>query len=65
MTMAHGTLDDIRAYCHKLNESFNRDNGGFIPRWYTDPTGAGHRPEALAAMSEEFVKIVEATGKNS
>ena len=63
MTMAHGTLDEIRAYCHKLNKSFNRDNGGFIPRWYTDPTGAGHRPEALAAMSEEFVKIVEANAR--
>ncbi len=59
MTMAHGTLEDIRAYCHKLNRAFNRHNGGFIPRWYGDPKGAGHRPEALQAMSEEFMKIVQ------
>lgn len=58
MTMAHGSLEDIRAYCHKLNKAFNRNNGGFIPRWYSDPKGAGHRPEAVAAMSEEFLKIV-------
>lgn len=61
MTMAHGTLEEIRAYCHKLERAFNRGNGGFIPRWYTDPKGAGHRPESLHAMSEEFAKIVQAS----
>lgn len=63
MTMAHGSLDDIRAYCRKLNRAFNRDNGGFIPRWYTDPKGAGHTAEALAAMSDEFSKIVQESSK--
>jgi hypothetical protein len=61
MTMAHGTMDEIRAYCHKLNHAFNRNNGGFIPRWYGDPKGAGHRPEALQAQAEEFTKIVKAS----
>ncbi len=65
-TMAHGSLDQIRAYCHKLNAAFNRNNGGFIPRWYSDPAGAGHTPEALEAMSEEFMKIVkQSTGQAS
>ena len=34
-----------------------RPEGGFIPRWYSDPVGAGHRPEAIEAMCEEFLKI--------
>jgi uroporphyrinogen decarboxylase len=63
MTMARGTLDQIRAYCHKLDKAFNRDNGGFIPRWYGDPKGAGHRPEAVDAMADEFLKIVRASAR--
>jgi hypothetical protein len=63
MTMAHGTMDEIRAYCHKLNKAFNRNNGGFIPRWYGDPKGAGHSEPALKAQSEEFTKIVEQSGR--
>ena len=56
-TMARGSLDDIRAYCRKMVRLLGRPHGGFIPRWYTDPAGAGHRPEALDAMCEEFLKI--------
>lgn len=56
-TMVYGTLDDIRAYCHKMVELLGRPEGGFIPRWYTDPVGAGHRQEAIEAMCEEFLKI--------
>lgn len=58
MTMARGTPEQIRAYCHKLNKAFNRNNGGFIPRWYGDPKGAGHSEQALRAQAEEFTKIV-------
>ena len=36
---------------------FGRVKGGFIPRWYTDPEGVGHRQEAIDAMCEEFLKI--------
>jgi uroporphyrinogen decarboxylase len=56
-TMAHGSLDDIRRYCHKMIRHLSRPNGGFIPRWYSDPKGAGHRSEAITAMCEEFMKI--------
>jgi len=57
-TMNRGTPDEIRAYCHKMVENLSqRPRGGFIACWYSDPKGAGHRPEAIAAMCEEFLKI--------
>jgi len=56
-TMAHGSLDDIRAYCHKMVTSLGRREGGFIAKWYGDPKGAGHEPEAIEAMCEEFVAL--------
>lgn len=59
-TMAYGTLDEIRAYCRKMAALLGRPNGGFIPRWYGDPIGAGHRPEAIDAMCEEFLSIAYA-----
>ena len=56
-TMAHGTLDEIRAYCRKMVGLLGRPEGGFIPKWYGDPAGAGHRQEAIDAMCEEFLAI--------
>lgn len=56
-TMAHGSLDEIRAYCRRMVDLLGRPEGGFIPRWYSDPVGAGHRQEAIEAMCEEFLKI--------
>jgi len=56
-TMAHGTLDEIRAYCRAMVRHLGRPEGGFIPKWYGDPAGAGHRPEAVEAMSEEFLRL--------
>ena len=56
-TMANGTLDEIRTYCRSMVTHLGNAKGGFIPRWYTDPTGAGHRPEAVQAMCEEFLKL--------
>ena len=56
-TMVYGTPDEIRAYCHKMNTLLGRPTGGFIPRWYGDPAGAGHTQTAIAAMCDEFVKI--------
>jgi uroporphyrinogen decarboxylase len=53
-TMTHGSLDEIRQYCHKLVNELGRAEGGFMVRWYDDPAGAGHREEAVEAMSEEF-----------
>lgn len=58
-TMVHGTLEKIRAYCRKMVRFLGRPNGGFIPRWYTDPEGVGHRQDAIQAMCEEFLKIGE------
>ena len=56
-TMAHGTLDEIRAYCRTMVALLGRREGGFIPKWYGDPVGAGHRQEAIDAMCEEFLAI--------
>jgi hypothetical protein len=56
-TMVRGTLDDIRAACRKLVATFGRPNGGFIAKWYSDPAGAGHRPEAIEAMCQEFLRL--------
>lgn len=59
-TMVHGSLDEIQAYCRKMVNVLGRPNGGFIPRWYSDPVGAGHRSEAIQAMSEEFLLLSQA-----
>jgi len=56
-TMVYGTLEDIKRYCRDMNRLLGRSEGGFIPRWYSDPIGAGHRPEAIEAMCTEFVKL--------
>ena len=56
-TMAKGTLAEIRRYCHDMVKWLYTPLGGLIPRWYSDPQGAGHRPEAIAAMCEEFLQI--------
>jgi uroporphyrinogen decarboxylase len=56
-TMAYGTLEEIRKYCQEMVVHLGRSYGGFIPRWYSDPVGAGHRPEALHVMCEEFLRL--------
>jgi uroporphyrinogen decarboxylase len=56
-TMARGNLDEIRAYARDMVRLLGRPNGGFIPRWYSDPKGAGHTPEAVDAMCEEFLRL--------
>lgn len=56
-TMCFGSMDDIRAYCREMTKHFHTDKGGFIPRWYTDPVGAGHSQEAIDVMCAEFLKI--------
>lgn len=58
-TMVNGSLDDIRDYCRKMVKHLGKPNGGFIAKWYGDPIGAGHSPEAIDAMCEEFLKISE------
>lgn len=56
-TMVYGTPDEIRAYCHKMAALLGRPGGGFIPRWYSDPVGAGHTQEAIDVMCQEFLHI--------
>lgn len=56
-TMARGNLDEIRRYASEMLRLLGRPGGGFIPRWYSDPKGAGHTPEAVNAMCEEFLRI--------
>ena len=57
MIMPNGTPDEIRAYCRKMSECLGTKAGGFIPRWYTDPAGAGHTRESIDVMCKEFLKI--------
>ena len=56
-TMARGSLAEIRAYCQKMAGCLGTSKGGFIPRWYSDPEGAGHSQEAIRAMCQEFLAI--------
>jgi len=56
-TMVYGSLDDIRAYCRRMVRALGRPEGGFIPKWYGDPKGAGHTQEAIDAMCTEFLRI--------
>ena len=56
-TMVNGTLDDIRVYCRRMVNCLGKPNGGFIPKWYGDPVGAGHRQEAIDTMCQEFLDI--------
>ena len=63
--MARGAPDDIRRYCRAMARHLGRPGGGFIPRWYSDPRGAGHRPEAIDAMCGEFVKLSREAGAPS
>lgn len=58
-TMQYGTLDQIRAYCRRLVTELGRPTGGFIATWYADPVSAGHRPEAVETMCEEFVRLAK------
>ncbi len=60
--MAHGTLDEIRAYARRMALTLGRWEqgrfvGGFLPKWYSDPVGAGHRQEAIDAMCAAFLEI--------
>ena len=55
--MCDKTNDEIRAYCHSLVEKTSTPEGGFLPKWYSDPVGAGHTEDAVDAMCEEFLKI--------
>jgi hypothetical protein len=59
-TMCHGSLDDIRRYCWTLAEKLGSVKGGFLPKWYGDPAGAGHQQEAVNVMCEEFLKVSRA-----
>lgn len=59
-TMVRGSMDDIRAACGQLVRELGRPAGGFIAKWYGDPTGAGHRPEAIEAMCREFLRLSQA-----
>ncbi|MBL7106680.1 MAG: hypothetical protein ISS77_03625 [Phycisphaerae bacterium] len=56
-TMVGGSVDDIRAYCRKMVKCLGTDKGGFIPKCYMDPVGAGHRQEAIDAMCKEFIRL--------
>ena len=61
-TMAHGSLDDIRAYCRKLVATLGQPEGGFIAKWYSDPAGAGHTQEGVDAMCDEFFRLSQTHG---
>lgn len=55
-TMVYEDVNGVRDYCHRLVNQLWKD-GGFIAKWYNDSTGAGHKPEKVKAMAEEFMKL--------
>jgi hypothetical protein len=55
--MCRGSLDEIRAYAREMFKKLSTPAGGFIAGYYGDPVGAGHSPEAIKVMCEEFVKL--------
>ena len=55
--MPRNNVDEIRQYCRKMVKLLGRREGGFIPRCYADPVGAGHSPESTDAMCEEFLRL--------
>ena len=55
--MCRGSLAEIRAYVREMFNKLATLAGGFIAGYYGDPVGAGHSPEAIKAMCEEFVKL--------
>ncbi len=55
--MARGNPDEIKQYAHNLVEKLSTPKGGFIAKYYSDPTGAGHTDEAVTAMCNEFRKL--------
>lgn len=55
--MCRGSLDDIRNYANEMFNKLSTPAGGFIAGYYRDPVGAGHSPEAIKAMREEFIKL--------
>ncbi len=55
--MARGSILEIKEYCRRLKDTLGRPEGGFIAKYYADPKGAGHTPEAVSAMCDEFLKL--------
>jgi len=55
--MPFGTPDEIRSYCREMSQILGTKSGGFIPQWYADPVGAGHKRESIDIMCREFLKI--------
>lgn len=55
--MPKNNLDEIRQYCRKMVKILGRREGGFIPRCYADPVGAGHGQEATDVMCKEFLRL--------
>ena len=52
-----GDLAAIRRYCGEMKRQLSTEKGGFIPRWYSDPAGAGHSKEAVCAMCDAFLAL--------
>ena len=55
--MSRGNPDEIKRYCRDMTKSLGNEKGGFIPRWYSDSIGAGHKQESVDIMCNEFLKI--------
>lgn len=58
-----GSADEIRQYCRRLAKTLGTPGGGFMAKYYSDPAGAGHAPEAVEAMCDEFFRLSKAIRK--
>jgi Uroporphyrinogen-III decarboxylase len=50
-------LDLIRRYSREMAAKLGTPTGGFIPKWYCDPAGAGHSEAAVRAMIDEYLAM--------
>ncbi|HBG28652.1 MAG: hypothetical protein A2Y10_11920 [Planctomycetes bacterium GWF2_41_51] len=63
-TVMNQSDENIRNYCRRMVTTLGRPQGGFIPRWYEDPQGAGHTQRAIKVMCEEFLRLSAENNKN-
>jgi uroporphyrinogen decarboxylase len=57
--LANGTDEEIQSYAERMVSTLGTDSGGIIPRWYTDPAGAGHSRHRVETMCTAFLKIAQ------
>jgi hypothetical protein len=53
----NSTKSEIENYIEKMVASLGTADGGFIAKWYPDPTSAGHSDKNVDTMSKKFIEL--------